>query len=144
MGKRIEEAAAEVAGQTISINNKTGLPIDTYTDDTQTVFYKFQMSEVYPEFLLVYRDKNAGPDTRGSKLPLEYCKVSYRSGTRINPQDEVEKESSVKKPKIESDDVGNSKLPGKKLFQIKKKLKWNKSSSACNNDIELGQKRVEE
>jgi len=160
--KRIEEAAAEVAGQTISINNKTGLPIDTYTDDTQTVFYKFQMSEVYPEFLLVYRDKNAGPDTRGSKLPLEYCKVSYRSGTRINPQDEVaievdddpdkiekigvtfEKESSVKKPKIESDDVGNSKLPGKKLFQIKKKLKWNKSSSASNNDIELGQKRVEE
>jgi len=62
--KRIEEGAAEIAGQSISINNKTGLPIDTYTDDTQTVFFKFQMSEVYPEFLLVYRDKTAAPDTR--------------------------------------------------------------------------------
>ena len=40
--KRIEEGAAEVAGQSISINNKTGLPIDTYTDDTQTVFFKVQ------------------------------------------------------------------------------------------------------
>ena len=38
--KRIEEGAAEIAGQSISINNKTGLPIDTYTDDTQTVFFK--------------------------------------------------------------------------------------------------------
>ena len=38
--KRIEEGAAEVAGQSISVNNKTGLPIDTYTDDTQTVFFK--------------------------------------------------------------------------------------------------------
>eukprot|EP00091_Calanus_sinicus_P007084 TRINITY_DN17979_c0_g1_i1.p1 TRINITY_DN17979_c0_g1~~TRINITY_DN17979_c0_g1_i1.p1 ORF type:complete len:275 (+),score=56.95 TRINITY_DN17979_c0_g1_i1:210-1034(+) len=68
---------------------QTGLPIDTFTDNSQTVFYKFQMSEVYPEFVLVYRDTTAGPDTRMSKLPLEYCKMSYRSGTRINPQDEA-------------------------------------------------------
>lgn len=62
--KRVEEGAVEVAGQSISINNKTGLPIDTYTDETQTIFFKFQMSEVYPEFLMVYRDTAAGPDTR--------------------------------------------------------------------------------
>jgi len=160
--KRIEEGAAEVVGQSISINNKTGLPIDTYTDDTQTVFFKFQMSEVYPEFLLVYRDKTAGPDTRGSKLPLEYCKVSYRSGTRINPQDEVaikldddpdkietigvtfDKESTTKKPKLETVDVGQSKLPGKRFFLLKRRVKQNKNSSVLNNDIELGEKHIEE
>jgi len=160
--KRIEEGAAEIAGQSISINNKTGLPIDTYTDDTQTVFFKFQMSEVYPEFLLVYRDKTAAPDTRGSKLPLEYCKVSYRSGTRINPQDEVaikldddpdkietigvtfDKESTTKKPKLETVDVGQSKLPGKRFFLLKRRVKQNKNSSVLNNDIELGEKHIEE
>ena len=48
--KRVEEGAAENAGQSISINNKTGLPIDTYTDDTQTVFFKvFKFSSYKPD-----------------------------------------------------------------------------------------------
>ena len=38
--KRVEEGAMEVAGQSVSINNKTGLPIDTFTDNSQTVFFK--------------------------------------------------------------------------------------------------------
>merc|ERR1711915_757486 len=54
--RRAEEGASESSIQTVSINNNTGLPIDTYTDSSQTMFFKFQMSEVYPEFLLVYRD----------------------------------------------------------------------------------------
>jgi len=62
--KRGEEGDMEAAGQSVSINIKTGLPIDTYTDQSKTVFFKFHMSEVYPEFLMVYRDTTAGPDTR--------------------------------------------------------------------------------
>ena len=72
--------------------------------------------------------------------------MSYRSGTRINPQDEVaikldddpekietigvtfDKESTKKKPKLETIDVGYSKLPGKKLFQLKRRAKQNKKS----------------
>jgi len=160
--KRVEEGAVEVAGQSISINNKTGLPIDTYTDETQTIFFKFQMSEVYPEFLMVYRDTAAGPDTRRSKLSLEYCKVSYRSGTRINPQDELKVEvdddpnkiekigvsfdtgTKEKKLKLEPVGEGTPKLLGKKIFQMKKKAKANTIAGNQSNDIELGEKKIEE
>jgi len=110
--KRIEEGAAEIAGQSISINNKTGLPIDTYTDDTQTVFFKFQMSEVYPEFLLVYRDKTAGPDTRSTQLKVKFAKLSYRTGTRFNPQeklahtaDEKENDDNIERAGVFSHDT---------------------------------------
>jgi len=85
--KRAEEGASESSIQTVSINNKTGLPIDTYTDSSQTMFFKFQMSEVYPEFLLVYRDTSSGPDTRSSQLKLRFSTISYRTGTRFNPQE---------------------------------------------------------
>eukprot|EP00090_Calanus_glacialis_P010809 TRINITY_DN19279_c0_g1_i1.p1 TRINITY_DN19279_c0_g1~~TRINITY_DN19279_c0_g1_i1.p1 ORF type:complete len:330 (-),score=86.62 TRINITY_DN19279_c0_g1_i1:93-1082(-) len=160
--KRVEEGATEVAVQSVSINNKTGLPIDTFTDNSQTVFFKFQMSEVYPEFLMVYRDTTAGPDTRMSKLPLEYCKVSYRSGTRINPQDErtikieddpnkIEKvgvsfgpETMGKKPRLETQEAVTPKIPVRKIFSLKKKAKQTKSVSVSNNDIELGEKKTEE
>ena len=80
-----------------------------------------------------------------SKLPLEYCKVSYRSGTRINPQDEqtieveddphkIEKvgvtldtEIRGKKPKLETKEAVTPKLQGRKIFSLKKKTKQNKS-----------------
>ena len=78
-----------------------------------------------------------------SKLPLEYCKVSYRSGTRINTQDEqtieveddphkIEKvlvtfdtEIRGKQPKLETKEA--PKLQGRKIFSLKKKTKQNKS-----------------
>ena len=74
-----------------SIHPKTDLPVDTVTDSTKTRFYKvtktltslitriqkykvlaafhdlssqFSMNEVYPEFVLVYRKKTGGKDTR--------------------------------------------------------------------------------
>ena len=76
-----------------SIHPKTDLPVDTITDSTKTRFYKvtyytsliastqrqyfmglsivtfclflqFSMNEVYPEFVLVYRKKTGGKDTR--------------------------------------------------------------------------------
>jgi len=87
--KRVEEGATDIAGQSVSINNKTGLPIDTYTDESNTVFFKFHMSEMYPEFLMVYRDTNAGPDTRSTKLKVMFAKMSYRTGTRFNPQEKL-------------------------------------------------------
>ena len=36
--QRLEVGATKVASQIVSINNKTGVPIDTFTDDSQTVF----------------------------------------------------------------------------------------------------------
>ena len=79
-----------------------------------------------------------------SKLPLEHCKVSYRSGTRINPQDEtaievkddpnkIEKvgvsfdpEIKGKRPKLETKEAVTPKLPVRKIFSLKKKTKQKK------------------
>ena len=41
--KRGEEGDMEAAGQSVSINIKTGLPIDTYTDQSKTVFFKVHL-----------------------------------------------------------------------------------------------------
>jgi len=159
--KRVEEGATDIAGQSVSINNKTGLPIDTYTDESNTVFFKFHMSEMYPEFLMVYRDTNAGPDTRSSRLSLEYCKLSYRSGRRLNPQDEkkvevendpnkiervgvsFETEIENKKPKIETQGEVTPKLPKRRLFSLMKPKK-NMALRDTNQDIELTENKIEE
>ena len=84
-----------------------------------------------------------------SKLPLEYCKVSYRSGTRINTQDEqtieveddpnkIEKvgvtfdpETKGKKPKLDTTETVTPKLPGRKQFSLKKKTKQKKGVRKC-------------
>ena len=82
---------------------------------------------------------------RMSKLPFEYCKMSYRSGTRINPQDErtikieddpnkIEKvgvsfgpETMGKKPRLETQEAVTPKIPVRKIFSLKKKAKQTKS-----------------
>ena len=75
-----------------SMHPKTDLPVDTITDSTKTRFYKvthfftkpifdwitlshrlslqFSMNEVYPEFVLVYRKKTGGKDTRSRNIYL--------------------------------------------------------------------------
>ena len=75
---------------------------------------------------------------------MEYCKSSYRSGTRITPQDEtaikveddpnkIEKvggsfdtKIKVKKHKLEIKEAVSPKLPVSKIFPLKKKKKQKK------------------
>jgi len=118
--KRAEEGASESSIQTVTINNKTGLPIDTYTDSSQTMFFKFQMSEVYPEFLLVYRDTSSGPDTRCWKLNLQFCKASFRSGARNNAACVV----------MDNDTINTIAKIGETIEVKKKKLKFSKENPA--------------
>lgn len=75
-----------------SIHEKTGLPVDTMTDSSKTTFVKFCMAEVYPEFILVYRKKTGERDTRKTQLRVQHVKLSYRAGTRFNPQEQLEEE----------------------------------------------------
>jgi len=152
---RMDDGATQVGVPGVSINNKTGLPIDTFTDQSKTVFFKFHMCEMYPEYVLVYRDTTAGPDTRMSKLSTEFCKMSYRSGTRINPQDEKKIEAEEDPNKIETvaitfeTDIENKKPKldttggqKKKMFSLKLKPKKTKNTRAV--EIELGEQIKEE
>jgi len=78
-----------------SIHPKTDLPVDTVTDSTKTRFYKFSMNEVYPEFVLVYRKKTSGKDTRSSRLQVLHIPLRYRTGARFNPQEKPEGEREL-------------------------------------------------
>ena len=46
---------------------------------------------MYPEHVLVYRDLSGPGDAHTSRLTdfLRHCQVSYRSGTRYNPQEKA-------------------------------------------------------
>jgi len=78
-----------------SMHPKTDLPVDTITDSTKTRFYKFSMNEVYPEFVLVYRKKTGGKDTRSTRLQVNHIPLRYRTGARFNPQEKPEEEREV-------------------------------------------------
>lgn len=70
----------------LKINQATNLPVDTFTISSMNVFYKYRMAETYPGFLIVYRDTRAGGDARPPHISLSHCRLSYRQGTRFNPQ----------------------------------------------------------
>jgi len=57
------------------------------------------MNEVYPDILLVYRDKAIPEDTRSSEqLPLKYVKKALRSGTRFHTNETRAKEDKENVP----------------------------------------------
>eukprot|EP00095_Tigriopus_kingsejongensis_P008670 maker-scaffold72_size415059-snap-gene-2.23 protein:Tk08670 transcript:maker-scaffold72_size415059-snap-gene-2.23-mRNA-1 annotation:"Xylanase" len=74
---------------------QSNLAIDTFSNRDKTIFIKTHINEVYPEHVLVYRDKNGGADNRNSRLSdvIQNCQLAYRAGTRFNP-DEVTFEGS--------------------------------------------------
>ena len=68
-----------------SVRTSRGQRGDTFTNDDKDAFYKVQLTETYPEAVLIYRDKNGPPDARTSRINdviKRGCTVSYRSGTR--------------------------------------------------------------
>ncbi|XP_023345726.1 probable poly [ADP-ribose] polymerase DDB_G0278045 isoform X2 [Eurytemora carolleeae] len=96
------EDGATATSEQIHLSSKTELPIDTLRHPKTNLFYKYNMSEVYPDILLVYRDKQIPLDTRSCKLKVKFVKKGLRSGTRYNP-DEV-------KPQNEGDDQEQSQV----------------------------------
>jgi hypothetical protein len=69
-------------------HNAHGLVIDTLSNEDKTEFVKFNPNEMYPDHVLVYRDLEGPKDDHSSRLTLKHCQVSYRSGTRYNPQEQ--------------------------------------------------------
>jgi len=71
--------------------NSKGERVDTFTNEQKEAFLKSMMTETYPESVIVYRAKNGpSPDTRSSRIAdviKQGCVVSYRSGTRYNPDE---------------------------------------------------------
>ena len=83
--------------------NAYGSIIDTFASKDKSVFYKFNACEMYPEHVLVYRDLEGPRDAHTSRLTdfVKHCQLSYRSGTRWNPQEqqfEGRKESKNEDP----------------------------------------------
>jgi len=83
------EPAGAGGGMQVAVCNKTGLPIDTITNLSGTVFTKFSSTDLYPSHLLVYRDTSLplASDSRSTQLKPSFVQLSYRSGTRFNPQE---------------------------------------------------------
>ena len=42
--------------------------VDSFTNEDKSYFIKTNINEVYPETILIYRDKNGPPDQRGSRI----------------------------------------------------------------------------
>lgn len=84
-----EKAKTKAGG--FSMKNHQGLTIDTYTDPDKASFFKANPNEMYPDHVLVYRDLSGPADAHTSRLTdfLQHCQVSYRSGTRYNPQEQT-------------------------------------------------------
>ena len=73
------------------VDEKTQVPVDTWTDLKKSRFFKLCLNEVYPEKLLIYRDtspENSG-DSHSLRLAnyIKKLQISYRSGKRFNPQE---------------------------------------------------------
>jgi len=70
--------------------NSYGMIIDTLATKDKSVFYKFDSNEMYPDHVLVYRDMEGPRDAHSSRLTdfIKHCQLSYRSGTRWNPQEQ--------------------------------------------------------
>jgi len=66
--------------------------VDSFTNEDKLYFIKTNINEIYPETILIYRDKNGPSDQRGSRV-MELSKrgvvISYRSGTRYNPDEQM-------------------------------------------------------
>lgn len=105
-------------------NPEGHLHIDTFTNEDKTIFIKTNLNEVYPEQVLVYRDKTGGPDSRTSRLQdvIQHCQLSYRSGKRFNP-DEVAFEGFQDHDGTENDhpEAASSKKTGMKSLLTPRK-----------------------
>ena len=42
--------------------------VDSFTNEDKSYFIKTNINEIYPETILIYRDKNGPPDQRGSRI----------------------------------------------------------------------------
>ena len=42
--------------------------VDSFTNEEKSYFIKTNINEVYPETILIYRDKNGPTDQRGSRI----------------------------------------------------------------------------
>ena len=42
--------------------------VDSFTNEAKSVFMKTNINEIYPESILIYRDKNGPSDQRGSRI----------------------------------------------------------------------------
>jgi len=83
---RLPEKSSKISQR----KNHSGLTVDTLTDKDRSVFYKFNHNEMYPDHVLVYRDLEGPADAHTSRLTdfLTHCQISYRAGTRYNPQEQ--------------------------------------------------------
>jgi hypothetical protein len=81
---------ANVGSTSVPFFTSDGLSVDTVTNEDADVFIKYHVNDVYPDHVLVYRDKEGPDDSRTSRLSniVKFCQISYRAGTRFNP-DEV-------------------------------------------------------
>ena len=73
-----------------SVKNSQGKRVDSFTNEEKTFFIKTLMTETYPEAVLIYRDKSGSSDSRTSRITdvvKSGCLVSYRAGTRYNPEE---------------------------------------------------------
>jgi len=97
--------------------NNYGLTIDTLSNNEKSIFYKFNSNEMYPDHVLVYRDLEGPADAHTSRLTdfVRHCQLSYRPGTRYNPQEQEFKgritaagmtsKTSVSGPKPDPDEI---------------------------------------
>jgi len=112
MEQQTEEQGETVEGETdkvhLHLSSKTGLPIDTTTNEHRNIFYKFNMTEVYPDILLVYRDKSIEVETRTYQLVTRYVKKGLRSGTRVKTNETLAIKGE--KEKERPDDPGETSL----------------------------------
>lgn len=69
--------------------SESGLPVDTVTDEDGRVFVKYHVNDVFPDHVIIYRNKDGPADCRTSRLNnvVKYCTLSYRAGTRFNPDE---------------------------------------------------------
>jgi len=88
-----------------------GLPIDTIYSADKEMVYKFNANELYPDHVIVYRDLDGPGDGHTSRLTdfLRHCQVSYRAGTRYNPQEQQFKKGSEKGSQDSEDNIKKKK-----------------------------------
>ncbi len=97
--------------------NEEGDAIDTFHNATKTEFVKLCPNEVYPNFVLVYRDLNGDGDFRSSRITdvVKRCQISYRAGTRFNPEEAIfqkgDRRPATQQPKSSKRRTGNENYP---------------------------------
>lgn len=97
------------------LNQGGGKKADTFANQDGNVFLKISVNEVYPEAIIVYRDKSGFDDSRTSRISdvvKSNCLVSYRAGTRYNPEEakfRAEDKDAVKALKARRQSVKSGK-----------------------------------